>query len=68
MDLGAAERNLTAVWGYESLFGGRVRLFTLDSLQAMANGALLAAAAERGLLAAAGLPPRGVRADFCIGA
>jgi len=48
-DLGAAERNLTAGWGYESLFGGRVRLFTLDSLQVMMKGASLAVAAERGV-------------------
>ena len=48
-DLRAAERNLTAVWGYESLFGGQVRLFTLDSLQAMTNEASLAVAAERGV-------------------
>jgi S-adenosylmethionine-dependent methyltransferase len=48
-DLGAAERNLTAVWGNESLFGGRVRLFTLDSLQVMMKGASLAVAAERGV-------------------
>jgi 2-polyprenyl-3-methyl-5-hydroxy-6-metoxy-1,4-benzoquinol methylase len=48
-DLEAAERNLTAAWGNESLFGGRVRLFTLDSLQAMTKAALLAVAAERGV-------------------
>ena len=48
-DLEAAERNLTAAWGYESLFGGRVRLFTLDSLQAMTKGASLAVAVERGV-------------------
>jgi len=48
-DLGAAERNLTAGWGYESLFGGRVRLFTLDSLQVMMKGASLTVAAERGV-------------------
>jgi SAM-dependent methyltransferase len=48
-DLEAAERNLTAAWGYESLFGGRVRLFTLDSLQAMTKGAAVAVAAERGV-------------------
>ena len=48
-DLGAAERNLTAVWGYESLLGGRVRLFTLDSLQVMTKGASLSVAAERGV-------------------
>ena len=27
-DLAAAEANLTAEWGFESLYGGRVRLFT----------------------------------------
>jgi SAM-dependent methyltransferase len=48
-DLGAAERNLTAVWGYESLYGGWVRLFTLDSLQVMMKRASLAVAAERGV-------------------
>ena len=48
-DLKAAERNLTSEWGYESLFGGRVRLFTLDSLQVMTKGASLAVAAERGV-------------------
>jgi S-adenosylmethionine-dependent methyltransferase len=48
-DLKAAEHNLTSVWGYESLFGGRVRLFTLDSLQVMTKGASLAVVAERGV-------------------
>jgi S-adenosylmethionine-dependent methyltransferase len=48
-DLEAAERNLTTEWGYESLFGGRVRLFTLDSLQVVTKGASLAVAAERGV-------------------
>jgi S-adenosylmethionine-dependent methyltransferase len=48
-DLAAAERSLTAVWGYESLFGGRVRLFTLDSLQDMTKASSLAVAAERGV-------------------
>jgi S-adenosylmethionine-dependent methyltransferase len=48
-DLEAAERNLTAAWGNESLFGGRVRLFTLDSLQAMTKSASLDVAAERGV-------------------
>lgn len=58
-DLGAAERNLTAEWGYESLFGGPVRLFTLDCLQAMAKEASLAVAAERGVRAISDyLPPQ----------
>ena len=34
-DLAAAENNLTAEWGVESLYGGRVRLFRPESLQAM---------------------------------
>lgn len=48
-DLGAAERNLATMWGQESLFCGRVRLFTLDGLQVMTKSALLAVAAERGV-------------------
>ena len=32
-DLAATERNLTAEWGHESLYGGRVRLFTAESLK-----------------------------------
>jgi S-adenosylmethionine-dependent methyltransferase len=48
-DLGAAERNLTTMWGQESLFCGQVRLFTLDSLQVMTKGASLAVATERGV-------------------
>ena len=48
-DLEAAERSLTTMWGRESLFCGRVRLFTLDSLQVMTKGASLAVAAERGV-------------------
>ena len=48
-DLGAAERNLTAGWGYESLFGGQVGLFALDGLQAMTKAASLAVAVERGV-------------------
>lgn len=48
-DLAAAEDNLTAEWGQESLYGGRVRLFTPDSLRAMLAEASLAAIAERGV-------------------
>ena len=57
-NLGAAERNLTAVWGYESLLGARVRLFTLDSLQVMTKGASLAVAAERGVRVISDYLPR----------
>jgi len=48
-DLAVAENNLTAEWGQESLYGGRVRLFTSDSLQAMLKAASLEVIAERGV-------------------
>jgi S-adenosylmethionine-dependent methyltransferase len=48
-DLAAAENNLTAEWGQESLYGGRVRLFTPDSLRAMLKVASLGVVAERGV-------------------
>jgi S-adenosylmethionine-dependent methyltransferase len=48
-DLGTAERNFATMWGDESLFGGRVPLFTLDGLQVMMEAASLAVAAERGV-------------------
>jgi S-adenosylmethionine-dependent methyltransferase len=48
-DLAAAKNNLTAEWGQESLYGGRVRLFTSDSLRAMLTEASLTAIADRGV-------------------
>lgn len=48
-DLTAAEHNLTADWGDESLYGGRVRLFTSDGLRAMLKAASLAVIGERGV-------------------
>jgi S-adenosylmethionine-dependent methyltransferase len=48
-DLLVAENNLTAEWGQESLYGGRVRLFTPQSLRAMLKAASLALIAERGV-------------------
>jgi S-adenosylmethionine-dependent methyltransferase len=48
-DLAAAERNLTAEWGQEPLYGGKVRLFSPDSLQAMLEAVSLAPIAERGV-------------------
>jgi S-adenosylmethionine-dependent methyltransferase len=48
-DLAAAEQNLTAEWGHESLYGGRVRLFTEKSLRAMLLESSLAITAERGV-------------------
>jgi S-adenosylmethionine-dependent methyltransferase len=58
-DLAAAENNLTAEWAQESLYGGRVRLFTSDGLRAMLTKASLATIAERGVRVLADyLPPR----------
>ena len=48
-DLESAERGLDAEWGYESLYGGRVRLFTLDEIRAMLKRAQLEVIAERGV-------------------
>ena len=58
-DLAAAEANLTAEWGFESLYGGRVRLFTPSGVQAMLNAESLTSIAERGVRVLADyLPPR----------
>lgn len=48
-DLVAAEKNLVAEWGHESLYGGSVRLFTEKSLCAMLIEASLVSAAVRGV-------------------
>lgn len=48
-DLGTAELSLTAEWGDESLYDGRVRLFTAESLRAMLLESSLAVIAERGV-------------------
>jgi S-adenosylmethionine-dependent methyltransferase len=58
-DLAAAEQNLTAQWGHESLYAGKVRLFTAESLQAMLMEASLTVTAKRGLRVVSDyLPPR----------
>jgi hypothetical protein len=58
-DLAAAKNGLTAEWGQEALYGGRVRLFTPDSLRAFLKVASLAAIAERGVRVLADyLPPQ----------
>jgi S-adenosylmethionine-dependent methyltransferase len=65
-DLAAAQNGLTAEWGQEALYGGKVRLFTPDSLRSMLKVASLAAIAERGVRVLADyLPPRVSRsADY----
>jgi len=58
-DLVAAEKCLTAEWRHESLYGGSVRLFTAESLQAMLKAASLAVIAARGVRVVSDyLPPR----------
>jgi len=58
-DLTAAEANLTAEWGFESLYGGKVRLFTSGGLRAMLKAERLELMAERGICVLADyLPPR----------
>jgi S-adenosylmethionine-dependent methyltransferase len=59
-DLAAAENNLTAEWGQESLYAGSVRLFKPDSLHAMFKAASLAIAAERGVRVIADYLPPGI--------
>jgi S-adenosylmethionine-dependent methyltransferase len=48
-DLTVAEHNLTAECGHESLYGGGVRLYTAESLQAMLLESSLAVNAQRGV-------------------
>jgi len=63
-DLAAAELSLTAEWGNESLYGGKVRLFTAESLRAMLVRASFAVAAERAVRVLSDyLPPTISRKD-----
>jgi S-adenosylmethionine-dependent methyltransferase len=63
-DLAATEHNLTAEWGHESLYGGRVQLFAAERLQAMLLESSLAVTAERGVRVMSDyLPPRVSRND-----
>lgn len=49
-DLAATEHNLSAEWANESLYGGKVRLFTAEGLRTMVTAASLAVIAERGFV------------------
>jgi SAM-dependent methyltransferase len=63
-DLTAAEHNLTAEWGDESLYKGRVRLFTAIGLQAMLVESSFAVIAEHGVRVISDyLPPQVSRTD-----
>jgi S-adenosylmethionine-dependent methyltransferase len=58
-DLARAEAALTAEWGEEPLYGGKVRLFTSDSLAVMLREASLTIIAQRGVrIVADYLPPQ----------
>jgi len=57
-DLAATDHNLTAKWGHESLYGGRVRLFAAESLQAMLLESSLAVTAQRGVRVMSDYLPR----------
>jgi S-adenosylmethionine-dependent methyltransferase len=48
-DLATAECNLTAEWANESLYGGKTRLFTAESLRTALLESSLAVTAERGV-------------------
>ena len=63
-DLAAAERNLSADCGDESLYGGSVRLFTRENLKAMLDESSFALIAERGVRVVADyLPLKVSRSD-----
>jgi S-adenosylmethionine-dependent methyltransferase len=58
-DLDAAEHQIAAQWGRESLYGGRVQLFTPDDLLAISKQARLEVIAMRGVRVIADyLPPQ----------
>ena len=63
-DLAAAEQSLAAEWGNESLYDGKVRLFTPESLREMLMEAGFSMKAERGVrILCDYLPPRVSRKD-----
>ena len=59
-DLVAAEYNLTAQWGNESLYGGKVRLFSPDTLEAVLTASSLTVIAARGVRVISDYLPPGV--------
>ena len=63
-DLAASECNLTAEWGDESLYGGKVRLFSAEKLKAMLQESSFAVTVERGVRVVSDyLPPKISRTD-----
>jgi S-adenosylmethionine-dependent methyltransferase len=63
-DLAGAHRDLTAAWGDESLYGGRVRLFAATNLRTMFAESSLEVVDERGVRVISDyLPPTISRSD-----
>jgi len=62
-DLDGAENGLMAEWGEESLYGGRVRLFSNDYMQRMLKAASLTLIVERGVRVVADYLPPAVSRD-----
>jgi len=62
-DLDEAENGLMAEWGEESLYGGRVRLFSNDYMQRMLKAASLTLIVERGVRVVADYLPPAVSRD-----
>src|ERR1700689_5155787 len=62
-DLDEAENGLMAEWGEESLYGGRVRLFSNDYMQHMLKAASLTLIVERGVRVVADYLPPAVSRD-----
>jgi S-adenosylmethionine-dependent methyltransferase len=63
-DLVAADNALTAEWGQESLYGGKVRMFTLEKIRDLMKAASLSVIAEQGVRVIIDyLPPRVSRSE-----
>jgi S-adenosylmethionine-dependent methyltransferase len=62
-DLDEAEKGLIAEWGKESLYGGRLRLFSSDYLQCILKAASLTLIVERGVRVVADYLPPAVSRD-----
>ena len=59
-DLAAAENNLAAEWGQESLYGGRVQLYTPEAFESKLQDASLTPIVRRGVRAIADYLPANV--------
>lgn len=63
-DLAAADAALTSEWGQESLYGGKVRMFTLEKIRELVKVASLRIIAERGVRVIIDyLPPKVSRSE-----